>query len=119
VSNALPRFEAIFRAERTDPTWSPQMVDAFNLLVAGLPERSLIGDYVFACKESLCQLEITGDARQLAANDPKNNVQLALNRAMAGPVAQELFDDSMMSLSSGKNDFITLTIYAHRRKPKN
>jgi hypothetical protein len=104
--------------ERVDSSWALETAESFNLVVARLPERSLIGDYAFTCKESLCQLEIKADAESIASADPKRNIQPALFRALNDPIAKELFDDSATFVGvDPATGLATLTIYAHRRKP--
>src|SRR4051812_37088204 len=118
VTNSRQQVEEIFAAERVDPVWSPQAVDTLNLVLSGMPERSVIGDYGLTCKASLCKLEIKGTVEQLASAKPENNVQPAIMGLVAHPPASEMFDDSMMQVDMGKDDIVTLTLYAHRRPAK-
>jgi hypothetical protein len=118
VTNSRQQVEEIFAAERVDPVWSPQAVDTLNLVLSGMPERSVIGDYGLTCKASLCKLEIKGTVEQLASAKPENNVQPAIMGLVAHPPASEMFDDSMMQVDMGKDDIVTLTLYAHRRAAK-
>jgi hypothetical protein len=119
ITRSEERLEDLFRKERADPAWASQTVDSLNLVLSQMPERSVIGDYGLTCKESLCKLEIRGDPLLIAGNDPKNNIQPALMRMMAEPPASEMFDDNMMHVGfDDKEGVATITIYAHRRKPK-
>jgi len=118
LTRSEQRLDDIFRQERTDPVWASQTVDSLNLVLSQMPERSVIGDYGLTCKESLCKLEIRGDPKLLAGNDPKSNVQPALLKMMSEPPASELFDDDMMNVTVENDGLATITLFAHRRKPK-
>lgn len=118
VVNTDQRLEEIFAAERADPVWAPQTVDSLNLVLSQMPERSVIGDYGLTCKQSLCKLEIKGSPDQIMPPRTENNVQTALMRVLAEPPANELFDDSTMRVEMGKDNVATITIFAHRRKPR-
>src|SRR5689334_3750166 len=116
VTRSAQRLDDIFCHERTDQEWASQTIDSLNLVLSRMPERSVIGDYGLTCKESLCKLEIRGDPKLFAGNDPKYNVQPALLKMMSEPPASELFDDDMMNVTVENDGLATITLFAHRRK---
>lgn len=118
ITNSRDRIEDIFKSERTDPAWSSQTVDSLNLILAGMPERSVIGEYGLTCKESLCKLEVHGATEQLASPRAEDNVQSALIGMFARPPGNEIFDDSMMLVEGGKAGETVITVFAHRRAVK-
>lgn len=119
TTNSAKRLDDIFSRESSDSRWSAPTVDSLNTMIAGMAERALIGDYGLSCKESLCRLEIKGTPEQLASNDPKNNIQIALMQRLHEPPVSDLFDDSMMSLGiDPETQQTTLTLFMHRRAPK-
>jgi hypothetical protein len=118
VTNSERKLEQIFQAETTDPAWSSQTVDSLNLLLSQMPERAVIGDYGLTCKESLCKLEITGPADQLASARRENNIQPALLRLIGEAPGNSLFDNSMMRVEVEPNNQARITLYAHRRLGK-
>jgi hypothetical protein len=88
-------------------------------MIASMAERALIGDYGLSCKESLCRLDIKGTIEQLASSDPKNNIQVALQRTIHEPPISDIFDDFTMEMGSEEGtQLATLTLYMHRRVPK-
>jgi hypothetical protein len=117
--NSSKRLDTIFASERSDSRWSTQTVDSLNMMIAGMAERALIGDYGLTCKESLCRLDIKGTMEQLASFDPKNNIQVALQRAIHEAPISDIFDDSTLEMGSEEGTGLaTLTLYLHRRAPK-